>query len=137
MTLDSYIVGESTEVRSPDTVIRVSVDVKNIGSVTGDEVVQLYISRDYASVTRPIAELKEFKRITLAPGEKKTVVFEIPLELLAYYDIDMNYVVEPGEYTFMINKNAEETILKTKISIVGDTKTYRERRVFISKAYIK
>jgi len=111
--------------------------VKNVGSMTGDEVVQLYISRDYASVTRPIAELKGFKRITLSPGEKKTVVFEVPLELLAYYDIDMNYVVEPGEYTFMINKNAEETILKTKISIIGDTKIYRGRRVFTSKACTK
>jgi len=131
------LVVEPTEVRDPDTVIRVSVDVKNVGSMTGDEVVQLYISRDYASVTRPIAELKGFKRITLSPGEKKTVIFEVPLELLAYYDIDMNYVVEPGEYTFMINKNAEETTLKTKISIVGDTKIYKERRVFTSKAYTK
>lgn len=131
------LVVESTEVRDPDTVIRVSVDVKNVGSMAGDEVVQLYISRDYASVTRPVAELKGFKRITLEPGEKKTVVFEIPLELLAYYDMDMNYVVEPGEYTFMINKNAEETILKTKISVIGGTKIYRERRVFTSKAYVR
>lgn len=128
---------EPMEVRKKDDVIRISVHVKNIGISPGDDVVQLYIARDYASITRPIKELKGFKRISLMPGEEKVIVFEIPLELLAYYDIDMNYVVEPGEYTIMIGRNAEEIVLRDKISVLGETKVYSSRNIFTSRAYVK
>ena len=127
---------EPSEVRSTEDTIRVSVRVRNIGERTGDDVVQLYISRSYASVTRPLKELKGFKRITLRPGEAEEVVFEVPLELLAYYDRNMKLVVEPGEYEVMIGRNAEEVVLKERVSVVGDVKVFGSRRRFFSKAYV-
>ena len=83
----------------PDEATQVEVDVTNIGSVAGDEVVQLYIRDDISSVTRPVLELKAFRRVTLTPGEKRTVVFDIRPADLAFYNVDMKRVVEPGSFT--------------------------------------
>jgi len=79
----------------------VSVTVTNTGPVPGDEIVQLYIHDRVASVTRPIKELKGFRRITLAPGASREVTFEIVPDLLAFHDIWMERVVEPGDYEIM------------------------------------
>ncbi len=94
---------ESTEVR---------VDVTNAGSRAGDEVVQMYIRDTVSSVTRPVKELKGFERITLAPGETKTVSLEITPEHLAFYDIDMKYVVEPGEFEIMVGNSSRDQDLQ-------------------------
>jgi beta-glucosidase len=83
----------------PDEATQVEVDVTNIGSVAGDEVVQLYIRDAISSVTRPVLELKAFRRVTLQPGEKRTVVFDIRPADLAFYNMDMKRVVEPGSFT--------------------------------------
>jgi beta-glucosidase len=85
----------------PDEATQVEVDVTNVGSVAGDEVVQLYIRDDISSVTRPVLELKAFRRVTLKPGEKRTVVFDIRPADLAFYNIDMKRVVEPGSFTIL------------------------------------
>ncbi len=93
----------------------VSVDVSNIGKVKGDEVVQMYIRDEYSSVTRPVKELKGFKRITLNPGEKQTVSFKITPDKLAFYDINMNYTVEPGDFDIMVGNssvNLQKVVLK-------------------------
>jgi len=92
--------------------IRITCEVQNTGDRTGDEVVQLYIHDLVASVTRPRKELKGFQRLTLQPGEKKTVTFVMPVELLAYYDIDMNLVVEPGEFEVMVGSSSEDIRLE-------------------------
>ncbi len=120
---------EPSEVRNPDDVIRVAVNVQNVGGLAGDEVVQLYVKRT-------LIELKGFKRITLQPGESRKITFEIPLELLSYYDLNMQRVVEPGEYTIIIGRNAEEPILEGKITIGGDTKVYKARKVYLGKVYL-
>lgn len=78
--------------------VEVSTTVTNTGKVAGDEIVQLYIHQKTGSVTRPVRELKGFRRISLAPGESKTVRFAITPDLLALYDLDLNRVVEPGEF---------------------------------------
>jgi len=90
---------------------RVEVDVRNTGRVAGDEVVQLYIRDDHASVTRPINELKHFKRVTLAAGARTTVAFEITERDLWFWNIDMDRVVEAG--TFTIGVGADSQTLKT------------------------
>jgi len=77
--------------------VRVSVDVTNTGKRAGTEVVQLYIRDQVSSVTRPVKELKGFKKISLKPGEMQTVSLEITAESLALWDVRMKYVVEPGE----------------------------------------
>jgi len=84
----------------------VSVDVTNTGNVTGDEVVQLYIRDEVSSVTRPVKELKGFKRITLEPGETRTVSFSLGPEELSFLDRDMHRTVEPGAFRIMIGGNS-------------------------------
>lgn len=89
----------------------VEVDVTNTGKVAGDEVVQLYVHDDEASVTRPVIELKRFERVTLKPGEKKTVRFELTPDDLALWNSQMKHVVEPG--TFTISSGPDSATLKS------------------------
>ncbi len=84
----------------------VSVDVTNTGKRQGEEVVQLYVRDEVASVTRPIKELKGFEKITLAPGETRTVTFPITDEQLGFYDNDMTYRVEKGDFTLMVGTDS-------------------------------
>ncbi len=86
--------------------VKVRVDVTNTGARTGDEVVQLYVRDDLASVTRPVKELKAFERVTLAPGEKKTVTFELTPRDLSLWNVDMKRVVEPGTFTISAGPNS-------------------------------
>ena len=91
----------------------VSVDVTNTGRFTGEEVVQLYISDEFTSVTRPVKELKGFQKVKLNPGETKTVSFKITPDMLSFLDKDMNPVVEPGEFTVMIGGNSIDLISRS------------------------
>jgi beta-glucosidase len=85
---------------------RVQVDVRNVGNVAGDEVVQMYIRDDVSSVTRPLLELKGFRRVALQPGEQKTVSFDIKPTDLWFYNADMKRVVEPGTFTIFAGPNS-------------------------------
>ena len=89
--------------------VTVSVDVKNTGAIKGAEVVQMYIRDDYSSVTRPVKELKGFKKIWLDPGQSQSVSFTITPELLSFYDKDMKWIVEPGEFTIMVGTASDKT----------------------------
>ena len=91
---------------------RVFVDVTNTGSKPGEEVVQLYVRDVVSSVTRPVKELKGFQRISLGPGETRTVTFEVTPEHLAFYDIDMVYRVEPGEFRLMVGSSSRDADLQ-------------------------
>jgi len=82
--------------------LKFTVDLKNTGNMDGCEVVQVYISDVVASVSPSNKELKDFKRINLKAGEKKTVSFSIPISKLAIWNIDMNYVVETGKFKIMV-----------------------------------
>ena len=96
-----------------NSIIKVQVEVSNVGDMDGDEVVQLYIKDKVSSVTRPVKELKGYKRINLKIGETKKVIFEITPESLAFYDIDMNYVVEAGSFNIMTGSSSQNKSLKT------------------------
>jgi beta-glucosidase len=89
--------------------VTVEVDVTNTGRMKGDEIVQLYIHQKVSSVTRPVKELKGFARITLNPGEKKTVRFTIDPSKLAFWNAKMTYGVEPGTFEIMVGKSSTET----------------------------
>jgi len=95
-----------------DASTAVSVEVTNAGPAAGDEVVQMYIRDRFSSVTRPVKELKGFKRITLAPGETATVTLPITPEHLAFYNIQMKYVVEPGEFEIMVGNSSRDRDLQ-------------------------
>ncbi len=105
------------EKATADRIIKVSVDVKNTGKVSGDEVVQLYIRDDISSVIRPVKELKGFKRIPLKAGEIKTVTFEISSEELQFYNEEMKRVVEPGKFIIMVGGNSED-LIKGELNII-------------------
>lgn len=92
---------------SPNETTSVSVDVLNTGNVAADEVVQLYIRDKVSSVTRPVKELKGFKRITLQAGESQRVVFTITPAKLQFFDREMQRVVEPGEFEIMVGNSSE------------------------------
>jgi beta-glucosidase len=114
----SYTTFEFGEPRLVKTVMRrnesttVTVEVRNTGAVAGDEVVQMYIRDKVSSVTRPVKELKGFKRITLAPGQTGTVSFDITGEHLAFYNIDKKFVVEPGEFEIMVGNSSRDQDLR-------------------------
>ena len=92
-----------------------SVTIKNTGDYDGDEIVQLYIHDVVASITRPVKELKGFERIHLKKGESKVVKFEITDELLKFYDRDLNYVLEPGDFEIMIGPDSSLKHLKKAV----------------------
>ena len=106
---------------SLDSKVKMSVVVKNIGSSTGDEVVQLYVHNRQSTITRPLKELKGFKRITLKPGEKKTVNFILLSEQLGFYNKELKYIVEPSTIKVMIGSSSED------IRLVGEYKITKER----------
>lgn len=92
---------------------KVFVTVKNTGDYAGDEVVQLYIRDKFSEVTRPVKELKGFKRVSLKPGEERVVDFEINPDMLAYYNLKMKWVVEPGDFKIMLGGSSRKSDLKS------------------------
>lgn len=90
----------------PGAEASVSVRVSNTGRRAGEEVVQLYIRDLVSSVTRPVMELKDFARVSLAPGETKTVTFTITPDKLSFYDLNMERVVEPGSFDIMVGTSS-------------------------------
>ena len=101
--------------------LSVSVDVKNIGEISGDEIVQLYISDKYSSITRPVKELKGFKRVNLMPGESKVVTFDLDKSAFAYYNLEMKYIVEAGEFDILIGNSSRDEDLKSSSFVVEKT----------------
>ena len=97
----------------PADTARLSINVTNAGNMDGDEVVQLYIRDDYSSATRPLKELKDFKRIHLKKGETQTVSFDITPEMLSYYDANMQYGVEKGTFTIMVGSSSRNDDLQS------------------------
>jgi beta-glucosidase len=95
----------------------VSVDVTNTGKMAGDEVVQLYIRDQIASVVRPPRELKGFRRIHLAPGQTKRVAFEVGDAELCFVNASVQWVVEPGDFEVMIGRGSSDIVLKGKLTV--------------------
>ncbi|MBT3208694.1 MAG: beta-glucosidase [Bacteroidetes bacterium] len=112
----SNLIIESPEINSTDST-NVRFKVTNTGNYDGDEVVQLYIKDLFASVARPIIELKGFQRIHLKKGETKDVEFKITPELLMMLDEKMNKLVEPGEFRIMIGASSNDIRIKTILNV--------------------
>ena len=100
--------------------VDVSVTVTNTGQVAGDETVQIYVRDDVSSVSRPVKELKAFKRITLAPGETQTVTLSLGPEAFRFYDINMERKIEDGTFTIMAGANS--VVVKTVSLTIGKSK---------------
>jgi len=115
----------------PNKSTRLLVDVTNTGKMAGDEVVQMYIRDCFSSVTRPVKELKGFQRITLKPGQTKTVSLEIKPEHLAFYDIDMEYIVEAGKFEIMVGNSSRDCDLQKVILTVQKSFNFSRRKSLI------
>ncbi len=108
---------EKSRIKSGEST-RLSVTVANTGRRAGTEVVQMYIRDCVSSVTRPVKELKGFQKVSLKPGEKKTVSLDITPESLAFYDVKMKFTVEPGEFEIMAGNSSRDTDLQKQILTV-------------------
>ncbi len=97
---------------------RVKVEVTNTGKREGDEVPQLYVHPEVSSVTQPVMQLRGFERITLKPGETRTVEFTVTPETLSILNVDMQRVVEPGDYELMVGPSSDKTST-VKLTVVG------------------
>jgi beta-glucosidase len=119
LSYTSFTVGApqlSTATIRPDGQVEVKVDVANTGKRAGDEVVQIYVHDLVGSVTRPVKELKAFRRVTLQPGEAKTLSFTLDHRAFELWNIAMKRVVEPGQFEIMAGPNSVD--LKTAILTV-------------------
>ena len=99
-----------------DGTARVSVEVSNTGSCSGDEIVQLYLHAVVSLPTRPVLELKDFARVALAPGETRTVTFTLDAAKLSALGMDMKPVVQPGEFDILVGRSSADN-LKTTLTV--------------------
>ncbi len=95
---------------NPEDTLYVSIKIENYGNFDGSEVVQMYIQDEVGSVTRPVKELKGFKKIFLKKGEEKTVEFKITSDMLAFYNVNNKNTAEPGWFKVMVGGNSDEVI---------------------------
>lgn len=102
----------SGTLRNDTSKLKVTVSIENTGKKAGAQVVQLYIRDAVSSVTRPVKELKGYQRVFLEAGASKVVEFTLKAADLAFYDIDMHYVVEPGDFNIMTGSSSDDKDLK-------------------------
>lgn len=107
----SNLILASDKLTAQDT-LSISFTLKNTGKYDGTEVVQLYVQDKVGSVTRPVKELKRFQRVTLKAGESTQVSLSLPVSELAFWGYDMNYTVEPGDFTLWVGTNSAEGLTK-------------------------
>lgn len=105
---------EGLKVEKQENRIVLGVTVKNTGNRAGVEVVQCYFRDPVARRTRPVKRLLDFRRVPLSPGQQEQVCFQIPVEQLGYYDERARFVIEPGEFVFMVGGNSRD-VLTTSI----------------------
>ncbi|MCA9887228.1 MAG: fibronectin type III-like domain-contianing protein, partial [Anaerolineae bacterium] len=101
----------------PLDTITIQFKLTNAGDIAGEEVVQLYIADPIASATRPVKQLKAFKRVGLQAGQTKVVSIELPIAHFAFYDVDMNYIVESGAVQVMIGSASDDIRLQADVEI--------------------
>lgn len=116
---------------------KITVTVKNTGTVDGEEVVQLYMSDDYASMTRPVKELVGFKRVFVKAGETVKVSFEVMPSQMAFLDANMQWKIEKGSFTLQAAASSEDVRLEEKVSVTENAFINGALRNFYAKADIK
>ncbi|MCE4537292.1 glycoside hydrolase family 3 C-terminal domain-containing protein [Pelomonas sp. P7] len=107
----------TTRLGARDT-LTVSLDVRNTGERAGDEVVQLYLRDRVASVVRPVKELKDFQRVHLAPGEVRTVSFQVDRDKLSFFNDKLQWVAEPGEFDLMVGAASDDIRLSARFELL-------------------
>ena len=127
---------DSSEVRT-DGELAVTATVANTGDRVGDEVVQLYTRFTDANVTRPVLSLQGFKRVTLQPGESRTLTFRLRMAQLGYYNENMDFVVEPGMLRVFVGTASDRLALQGAVRITGAPEKLRGRRSFVCRVDVE
>ncbi|MEM4926520.1 MAG: beta-glucosidase BglX [Thermofilaceae archaeon] len=120
----------------PGGTVTISFELANAGEREGDEVAQLYVRDVVASVTRPVMELKGFKRVTLKPGERRRIVFKLPTQLLAFYGRDMKPRIEAGLYEVMVGSSSADIRLKGSFEVLRTLILEEDGRVWFTEAQV-
>jgi beta-glucosidase len=115
----------------------IRVDVTNTGSRPGDEVVQLYVRDEEATVARPVRELRGFRRLHLAPGECRTVAFHLSTEQLCYVGADLRRVVEPGRVSLQVGNSSVDLPLTAELLLRGPVVELVERRHYLTESTLE
>ena len=111
--------------------VDISLTVQNTGKMAGDEVVQLYVCDEYGCIPRPVKELKGFSRLSLQPGESRRVIFHLPVDQLAFYDENLDLVVEAGTIQVMVGSSSDDIRHKGSFEVVGKQKSPIKDRIFV------
>jgi len=113
--------------REPTTsdLLEIRFDLSNVGDRGAEEVAQLYVCDRVGSVTRPVKELKGFKRLHLEAGETRRLCFTLDPAQLAFWDCDMNFVVEPGDVILWVGSSSEDLRLEAKVALTGARRVVR------------
>lgn len=122
---------------SAGEIVDITCKITNISNIKGDEVVQLYCRDLYASIPRPIKELKGFSRVLLEPRQTKNITFKLPVNMMAFYDIDFNLIIEPGTIEVMIGTSSDDIRLHSSFEINGSNKSIIQDRKFVCPVEIK
>ena len=125
---------DQTELPTDGGEVVVAVEVTNVGEHAGDEVVQLYARDEEASVARPILELRGFRRVSLEPGERRTVSFTLHSEQFAFTGVDLRQVIEPGIVTLSVGTSSVDRPLSTMIELVGPVVDLVDRRRYLTRS---
>jgi beta-glucosidase len=115
----------------------VSLVVRNTGQRAGDEVVQLYVRDQVASVARPDQMLAGFARVPLEPGQARQVTFIVDPSRLAFYDPQMRFVTEPGAFSFCVGASAADIRVEQSIELSGPVAEYRQREIVATKVMVE
>ena len=118
------------EVAAAGESVDISLTVTNTGPVKGDVVVQLYVRDEIASLPRPVKELKGYTRLSLLPGESRSVTFHLPVNQLAFYDLDLKLVLEAGKFSVMIGSSSDDIRLMGEFRLGGAARLAVVERVF-------
>jgi beta-glucosidase len=124
------------EVATDGGELTVSIEVTNTGDRQGDEVVQLYVRDDEATVARPVRELRGFRRVSLAPGECRTVTFRLFAEQFAYTGADLRRIIEPGTIGIAVGTSSVDLPLSATVTLVGPTIELRERHHYLTETVL-
>ena len=120
-----------------DGAVEISATVRNTGDRAGDEVVQLYVRDTEASLTRPVKELRGFARVTLEPGEGRTITFSLAAEQLAFVDVPGRWLVEPGEFRLMVGTSSAELPLEATLEVVGLARHIESRSRYLTGVSVR
>jgi beta-glucosidase len=131
------LVLDRTRLATAGDAVTIRVDVTNTGPVAGDEVVQLYIRDEEATVARPVRELRGFRRVHLAPGACRTIAFQLSTEQLSYVGADLRRVVEPGRVSVQVGTSSADLPLAAHLELQGPIVELVDRQHFLTPSTVE